>query len=249
MEEYYQNLISNKYHLFKEKFEEAKSKESGYINFQLNGFKIRLRFCLLYYEIFIENNNKNFRLKIPIYFRQINFKKLNDDHWHFVFGSEDIGKYIEKYNLDHPTYYDKEKKINITVSSNDYPKIFEDINIIQISDDQFIEYISKNDFIALNSFNNELLITNLYLNIPYDNISTSINNDLILISDKRKQLLKEICSFCDSKKLKFFWLSGGKKIGKTITIKYAINCSNIFYFNFKMIKKMENTSDKKKLIS
>ena len=38
MEEYYQNLISNKYHLFKEKFEEAKSKESGYINFQLNGF-------------------------------------------------------------------------------------------------------------------------------------------------------------------------------------------------------------------
>ena len=45
-----------------------------------------------------------------------------------------------------------------------------------------------------------------------------------------------------------FWLSGGKKIGKTVTIKYSIIELNLFYFNFKIIKSKNHSSDIKKII-
>ena len=84
------------------------------------------------------------------------------------------------------------------------------------------------------------------MNIPNDNISQSINNDEILLNDKRLELVHEIYSFVNGKNKKLFWLSGGKKIGKTITIRYTCFYFNIFYFNFKNIQSMQHACDKKK---
>jgi hypothetical protein len=55
----------------------------------------------------------------------------------------------------------------------------------------------------------------------------------------------EIIIFLNSEK-NFFWLSGGKKIGKTVTIKFSTLYYNVFYFNFKILKSKEKKSDKKK---
>ncbi len=52
----------------------------------------------------------------------------------------------------------------------------------------------------------------------------------------------------EKEKNKLFWLSGGKKIGKTITIRCSIKYSNFFYFNFKIIKSKNHSSDIKKII-
>ena len=78
-------------------------------------------------------------------------------------------------------------------------------------------------------------ISQFYLNIPDDNISNFINNDQFLYNEKRNELINKISSFSFQKKT-FFWLSGGKKIGKTITIKNALLDNKLFYFNFKIIK-------------
>ena len=90
-------------------------------------------------------------------------------------------------------------------------------------------------------------ISQFYLNIPDDNISNFINNDQFLYNEKRNELINKISSFSFQKKT-FFWLSGGKKIGKTITIKNALLDNKLFYFNFKIIKSKKHSKDKKKII-
>ena len=251
MEDFYKEIIMTNFDLFKIKFNEAQSKPSISINFQLNGYDINLFYLSEYYIILIVlNNGEKYKFQISKYLRKMNFKQLNNDHWHFIFSSEDIRKYIQKYNFEHPTYFDKKKNKNVTISSKDYCKVFQDNNIIQISDDLFIEYISKNEFGSLYWFRGKEKIktSDLYLNIPNDNISQSINNDEILLNDKRSELVHEIYSFVNEKNKKLFWLSGGKKIGKTITIRYTCFYFNIFYFNFKNIQSMQHACDKKKNI-
>ncbi len=69
--------------------------------------------------------------------RKINFIKTNNSNWEFIFGTNDIRKYIEKYQIDHPTYHDKIKNKNISFSSRDYDNIFCDKNITEIFDNEF----------------------------------------------------------------------------------------------------------------
>ena len=137
------------------------------------------------------------------------------------------------------------KNRNISISSQDYDNVFQKININKISDDKYIEDISINEFGVLSL--PIIKISQFYLNIPDDNISNFINNDQFLYNEKRNELINKISSFSFQKKT-FFWLSGGKKIGKTITIKNAILDNNIFYFNFRIIKSKEHSKDKKKII-
>ena len=111
MEDFCEELIKTNFDLFKIKFNEAQSKLSISINFQLNGYDINIFYLSEYYIIHIFlNNGEKYKFKISKYLRKMNFKQLNNDHWHFIFSSEDIRKYIQKYNFDHPTYFDKKKK-------------------------------------------------------------------------------------------------------------------------------------------
>ena len=110
--------------------------------------------------------------------------------------------------------------------------------------------ISKTEFIQFKS-NEGKKISDIYSNIPEDNISQSLNNDTFLETNERSKLLKKLLLFIlkdEKEKNKLFWLSGGKKIGKTITIKFSIKYSNFFYFNFKIIKSKNHSSDIKKII-
>ena len=144
MEEFYKEIISKNFEIFESKFKEAKSNIDTKIKLDLNDYNVRICSTPIRYRIKFENktNKKIIKFTISHYSRKMNFKKSNKSNWHFIVNSEDIEKYIKKYQFDHPTYYSLEKNKNISISSGDYNKIFEDIKISEISDDEYIEYIS-----------------------------------------------------------------------------------------------------------
>ena len=240
-------LISSNFHFFELKFQEAKSHIGNYIQFDFNNYKIVIIYNSSNYRIIFSNNStkRSIHLTFSPFSRKINFQKSNQNNWHFIFNSYDIQNYIEKYQFDHPTYYDEKKNRNISISSQDYDNVFQKININKISDDKYIEGISINEIGVLSL--PIIKISQFYLNIPDDNISNFINNDQFLYNEKRNELINKISSFSFQKKT-FFWLSGGKKIGKTITIKNALLDNKLFYFNFKIIKSKKHSKDKKKII-
>ena len=238
MLQYYQGLVIDNINCFEEKFKEIESNPEKTIEFNLNGYRIRITLSTKYMIQFYNGNGEYlYSLFFSTKTRKMNFKKYDQSNWEYIFGADDIGKYIDKYQIDHPTFYNKTKKKNITFSSRDYAIIFNDINITEIFDDEFQEQISINEFNSIKY--KKFTISNLYINIPYDNISTKINDDNILLNDKRESLREEASLFFEDKKKMFFWLSGGKKIGKTAFIKYLIISSNNFYFNFKILKSIE----------
>jgi hypothetical protein len=222
--------------LFEENFEKVLSSPNRMTQFKLNGFRIQIKLYTKYLIYFYDGSEKEYihLLLLPIGSRKINFKKSDKSNWEFIFGAKDLRESIEKYEIDHPTYYDKTKNKNITFSSRDYDNIFNDRNIIEIFDDEFQEQISINEFGSITRKNDKA--SNLYIYIPEDNISNLINNNEIIFTDERHTLINELTVFINSEKKNIFWLSGGKKIGKTAFIKYLLFCSNIFYFNFKIFK-------------
>ena len=244
--QYYKELMIEQFDLFEENFEKVLSSPNRMTQFKLNGFRIQIKLYTKYLIYFYDGSEKEYihLLLLPIGSRKINFKKSDKSNWEFIFGAKDLRESIEKYEIDHPTYYDKTKNKNITFSSRDYDNIFNDRNIIEIFDDEFQEQISINEFGSITRKNDKA--SNLYIYIPEDNISNLINNNEIIFTDERHTLINELTVFINSEKKNIFWLSGGKKIGKTVFIKYSIYHSNIFYFNFKIFKSIEKTNDKKK---
>ena len=244
--QYYKDLVITKFDLFEKKFKEVLSSPKRMIEFKLNDYKIEI-YRTIHYLIFFYNESEEkyiHLLQLPVGSRKIKFIKSDKSNWEFIFGTKDLRESIEKYEIDHPTYYDKTKNKNITFSSSDYDNIFFDINITEIFDDEFQEQISVNEFGSITRKNDKA--SNLYINIPEDNISNLINDDKIIFTDERHTLINELTVFINSVKKNIFWLSGGKKIGKTVFIKYSIYHSNIFYFNFKIFKSIEKKNDKKK---
>ena len=62
-----------------------------------------------------------------------------------IYNSNDIEYYINEYQFIHPLYKDPDENINKTVSNTN--DILKDKRITLIFDDEFMNYISKNNFI------------------------------------------------------------------------------------------------------
>ena len=245
------DFISKNWDIFDNKFKQIKKNQENTLTFQIKNFDVTISYPNFKYSIKFHDNENNeiFKTLISKFSRKINFKKLNKNNWNIVFDEEDIGAYIKKLNLIHPTFFNKEKKKSESIRSEDYEQIFTDESIIEISDDEYASLISKNEFIQFKLRDTSKKISNIYLNIPEDNISQSLNNDTFIETNERSKVLYKLISFIGGKeKDKLFWLSGGKKIGKTVTIRYSIIELNLFYFNFKIIKSKNHSSDIKKII-
>ena len=161
--QYYKELMIEQFDLFEENFEKVLSSPNRMTQFKLNGFRIQIKLYTKYLIYFYDGSEKEYihLLLLPIGSRKINFKKSDKSNWEFIFGSDDIEKYIEEYKIDHPTYYDETKNKNITFSSRDYDNIFNDRNIIEIFDDEFQEQISINEFGSITRKNDKA--SNLYI--------------------------------------------------------------------------------------
>ena len=245
------DFISKNWDIFDNKFKQIKKNQENTLTFQIKNFDVTISYPNFKYSIKFHDNENNeiFKTLISKFSRKINFKKLNKNNWNIVFDEIDIGAYIKKLNLIHPTFFNKEKKKSESIRSEDYEQIFTDESIIEISDDEYARLISKNEFIQFKLRDTSKKISDIYLNIPEDNISQSLNNDTFIETNERSKVLYKLISFIGGKeKDKLFWLSGGKKIGKTVTIRYSIIELNLFYFNFKIIKSKNHSSDIKKII-
>ena len=256
------DFISKNWDKFDNKFKQIKKNPGNTLTFQIQNFVVKIYYENFKYFIKFHDNETNeiYNIFISKFSRKINFKKSKKDNWKIVFNKNDIGKYIDKFGLIHPIIFNKEKKKSESIRSEDYEQIFTDESIIEISDDEYSSLISKTEFIQFKS-NEGKKISDIYSNIPEDNISQSLNNDTFIETNERSKVLYKLISFIGGKeKDKLFWLSGGKKIGKTVTIRYSIielnlltiRCSikysNFFYFNFKIIKSKNHSSDIKKII-
>ena len=68
MEDFYKEIIMTNFDLFKIKFNEAQSKLSISINFQLNGYDINVFYLSEYYIILIVlNNGEKYKFQISKY--------------------------------------------------------------------------------------------------------------------------------------------------------------------------------------
>jgi hypothetical protein len=106
------DFISNNCDIFDNKFKQIKKNPENTVTFQIKNFDVTISYQNFKYSIKFHDNENNeiFKTLISKFSRKINFKKLNKDNWNIVFDEEDIGTYIKKLNLIHPTFFNKEKK-------------------------------------------------------------------------------------------------------------------------------------------
>ena len=136
--QYYKELVIKHFELFEKKFKEVLFNPKRRIEFKLNGYRITIIQNINYVIHFYDEIGEFIDfLLLKVGSRKINFIKTNNSNWEFIFGTNDIRKYIEKYQIDHPTYHDKIKNKNISFSSRDYDNIFCDKNITEIFDNEF----------------------------------------------------------------------------------------------------------------
>ena len=244
------NFIYNHWNIIEPKIDILKKEEC--INFEIDNYEIRLYFHYARKEIILIRTEKNkedsiLRFNFSIFSRKIKFQKLNEvEIENMIYSSEDIEYYINKYQFNHPLYTDPDDNKNKTVYENNINDVLKDKRITFIFDDEFLNFISKNNFIQY-KYKGIDKISNLYINKPKDNISEKINNDCKIISKNRDELSEKLIRFERALNKQIFFLSGGKGIGKTITLLTTFSEETIVYFNIKIIKPLES-KDKKKII-
>ena len=106
------DFISKNWDIFDNKFKQIKKNQENTLTFQIKNFDVTISYPNFKYSIKFHDNENNeiFKTLISKFSRKINFKKLNKNNWNIVFDEEDIGAYIKKLNLIHPTFFNKEKK-------------------------------------------------------------------------------------------------------------------------------------------
>lgn len=112
------DFISKNWDIFDNKFKQIKKNQENTLTFQIKNFDVTISYPNFKYSIKFHDNENNeiFKTLISKFSRKINFKKLNKNNWNIVFDEEDIGAYIKKLNLIHPTFFNKEKKkVNLFV--------------------------------------------------------------------------------------------------------------------------------------
>ena len=207
--------------------------------YQYNGLKAFIK-CRNTIYIKFEVENEEFEMIIVSKFsRIISFytEKNNNPYEEIIFNPSDIMYYINKYEMTHAIYKDEDMNENIAIKSEDCEKILENTKITKIIDDQLIKEISKVQF---NKYQSDIikkffLANSVYINIPESDISTSIDQNKILYSDKKTKLRKNINTFMRSSKKKIFIIAGPEKIGKTNIILSSLQGESVLYFNFKVL--------------
>ena len=181
--------------------------------YQYNGLKVFIKYKNKIYIKFEAENEEFEMIKgVSKFSRIISFytEKNNNPYEEIIFNSSDIMYYINKYEMTHAIYKDKDMDENISIKSDDCEQILENTKITKIIDDKLIKEISKVQFdkYQLDNYDNYFLATNAYINIPESDISTSIDQNKILHSDKKTKLRKNINTFMSSSKKKIFIIAG-----------------------------------------
>ena len=221
------------------------------IQYQCDGLKVFFKRNETIIIKFEENEEFGMIKNVSRFSRIMSFytEKNNNPYEEIIFNPSDIMYYINKYEMTHAIYEDKDMDENISIKSDDCEQILENTNITKIIDDKLIKEISKVQFdkYKLDNYDNYFLATNAYINIPESDISTSIDQNKTLYSDKKTKLRKNINTFMSSSKKKIFIIAGPEKIGKTNIILSSLQGESVLYFNFKVLDS-KNNNKKKKII-
>ena len=244
------SYLSTEWEFFKEKIDFFISKNLQNFNFTHDNFEFVLRESLSEEYIFlfrneINNNSTIFSLEISKFLRIMEFEKGDNKNSEIIFDAYDIQRFIEKYQLDHPLYYDNISNKEKSVTSDNLENIMKNKQIKKIYDDGFANQISKNEFYLCMK---PIKLQDFYINKPDNDYSNDIFEGKDLRSFKRTELIQLIKKFSQKEGKDILFLGGGNKTGKTITILSALKVHPILYFNIKLIKSKTKKNDKKKLI-
>ena len=241
------NYISKEWTFFKEQIDSFINKNLENINFIHDNFNFVIRSSLSETTIFIfiEEKDKILSLEISKFSRIMEFEKGNNKNSETIFDADDIKRYIEKYQLDHPLYYDIISKKEKSVTSDILEKIIQNKDVNKIYDDGFVNQISQNEFCSCMKL---IKLEDFYINKPDNDYTNDINNGKDIYSSKRKELIEFVRDFRRKEGKDILFLGGGNKTGKTITILAALKVVPILYFNIKQIKSKTKKNDIKKLI-
>lgn len=163
--------------------------------------------------------------------------ELNEN---LVCNPKDINFYLKKYNIQLPKYkLNNEAK---SISSNGAKDVFKLENVTEIYDAKNESILNINDFSEVLGRTYEKVSDN-YINAEENEISNNINNGKYIITDRRIILENKIKNFIINKD-SFLFLTGPRKIGKSLTILQVLNTEDqrYIYFDLSLLKKL----DKKK---
>ena len=164
--------------------------------------------------------------------------ELNEN---LVCNPKDINFYLKKYNIQLPKYkLNNEAK---SISSNGEKDVFKLENVTEIYDAKNESILNINDFSEVLGRTYEKVSDN-YINAEENEISNNINNGKYIITDRRIILENKIKNFIINKD-SFLFLTGPRKIGKSLTILQVLNTEDqrYIYFDLSLLKKL----DKKKI--
>ena len=174
--------------------------------------------------------------------RIITFKHFSGDksetNRNLVCNPKDIGFYLKKYNIQFPKY--KLNEESKSIGSKDEENIFKKEEVTEIYDAKNEFAYTYKDFIEyyLRVYKK---VSDYYIHFGENNICNDINEGKYLISDKRKILEDKIKNF-NLNNNSFLFLTGKRKIGKSLTILKTLHFSNFMYFDMEYLNKI----DKKK---
>ena len=163
--------------------------------------------------------------------------ELNEN---LVCNPKDINFYLKKYNIQLPKYkLNNEAK---SISSNGEKDVFKLENVTEIYDAKNESILNINDFSEVLGRTYEKVSDN-YLSAEENEISNNINDGKYIITDRRIILENKIKNFIINKD-SFLFLTGPRKIGKSLTILQVLNTEDqrYIYFDLSLLKKL----DKKK---
>ena len=211
-------------------------------------------------KVINENNNskeskRSKRFEISKKARIMKFKikeeSREEQKEELIYNPESIDYFTKYYKMQHPIYKNKinkdsEETLDISVGPSNYRTIFDDSTITEIYDDRFCGYIKEEEYI--NYFDKlEINVSDYYDDSSLNYYSKKINNDGILYSKERKELIEFIK---DIKYLKenFIFIIGCQKIGLSFTILQQVKNMKILYLCFDDLFDIKKNSDKKKYI-
>lgn len=199
----------------------------------------------------VEKGNDNlFKYIIFKESRKIKFIHLSqnkvEQNENLVCNSKDIKFYLTKYNIQLPKYkLNNEVK---SISSNGEEDIFKEENVTEIYDGKSESIFSTNDFREyLHRKYNK--VTDYYFYVEENEVINNINNGKYLDNDSRTILENQVENFIKSKD-SFLFLTGPRKIGKSLTIlKFLIiQDKRHIYFDLSLLKKLDKKQKYKCLI-
>lgn len=157
-----------------------------------------------------------------------------------VCNPKDIGFYLKKYNIQFPKY--KLNNETKSIGSNGEESVFKQEKVTEIYDGKNESILNPNDFEEYFLRTYEKAI-DYYLNIEENNIVNDINDGKYLKNDSRRILENTVKNFIKNKD-SFLFLTGLRKIGKSLTILKVLRFGNTshIYFDLSLLKKL----DKKK---